>query len=91
MPKKIITYLFFYSKILIPTLCLAVSMGFVFGLSFKIIILSYVLFSLMFHYVIYERIYPNEYYFYYNLGLSKIFLWSITLGINSVLTIMFLT
>ena len=31
------------------------------------------------HYFIYEIGNPNEYYFYYNLGFSKFFLWSTTI------------
>lgn len=92
--KKIITYLFFYYKILIPAFCISMSggliLGVVLGFSFKILILSYILLSLVFHYIIYELKYPNEYYFYYNLGFSKVFLWTTTLGINFILTIILL-
>lgn len=40
--------------------------------------LGYMFFAPLFHYFIYELRNPGEYYFYYNLGLSKMFLWGST-------------
>jgi hypothetical protein len=40
------------------------------------------LFAPFFHFAIYEIRNPNEYYFYYNLGLSKTVLWISTIAIS---------
>lgn len=49
------------------------------GYSFpvRLFCFSFVIFSILFQYFIYELKSPNEYYFYYNLGLGKPMLWSI--------------
>lgn len=75
--------LIFYQKLIIPTLGLSGSLGLIeFKLtgefSLKTFGISYILFGLLFHYFIYEVRNSNEYYFYYNLGLSRLSLWIIT-------------
>jgi len=84
------SYLFFYSKILIPTVCISIGVSLMVGFSFKSMLLSYSLFSIMLHYIMYELVYPTEYYFFYNLGFTKAILWSITLAINAVLAVFLL-
>lgn len=44
---------------------------------------AYMLFAPFFHFAIYEIRNPNEYYFYYNLGLSKMALWIFTILFSS--------
>lgn len=48
---------------------------------------AYILFSLLFQYFIYEVRNPNEYYFYYNLGLNKYILWGSTFMLSSIIAI----
>jgi len=70
----------FYKKLLIPTLVVSAMIG-LFGypvtgkFSLKWVGISYILFTPLFIYFIYEIRNSREYYFYYNLGLSKIVLW----------------
>jgi hypothetical protein len=45
-------------------------------------------FSLFFQYIIYETKNPNEYYFYYNLGLSKYILWFSNFIFSLILSIL---
>jgi hypothetical protein len=47
----------------------------------------YLVMSLLFHYYIYEKRNSNEYYFYFNLGLSKYVLWGSTLILSFMLVI----
>jgi hypothetical protein len=54
---------------------------------FKIAGLSVILFGLFFHYIIYEVRNPNEYYFYYNIGLGRTALWISTLIINATIAL----
>lgn len=49
---------------------------------------SYLIFSLSFQYFMYELKNPNEYYFYYNLGLNKNILWSINFIFSLILSIL---
>ncbi len=87
--KKMISILFFYKKLFLPTLVVALVFGFL-GImsghfSLKTVGISYILMSLFFHYLIYEVRYPNEYYFYYNMGLSKYFLWGISFALSLII------
>jgi hypothetical protein len=76
---------------LLPTFCVALAIGvagyfmiwstpIVLGTGF-----GYFLAGPMVHYYLYELRHPNEYYFYFNAGLSKILLCSTTLGLNGIL------
>lgn len=84
---------FFYQKLVIPTLVVSILLSFIMmdhinlytGIGISIIFLTPV-----FHYFIYEIRYPNEYYFYYNLGLSKISLWVGTVVISFVSGMLFI-
>lgn len=82
--KMILCTWLFYRKLIVPTLLFSVLAGFLGSdssgsFSLKSLGVSYILFSLMFHYFIYEVRSPHEYYFYHNLGLSKTALWASTL------------
>lgn len=68
------------SSILFSTLLSAVVLPFQ-GL-FKGIGIAFIFLTPFFHYFLYEVRTPNEYYFYYNLGLSKGFLWGCTIGLS---------
>ena len=81
----------FQQKLILPTFCLAVAIGFagyfmpwstpiVEGIGF-----GYFLAGPLIHYFIYEVRNENEYYFYFNKGITKIILYGSTLIINLIL------
>lgn len=78
---------FFYQKLIIPSLTISVLLAL---LSLKLVDFnvgigfSYIILTPLFHYFIYEIQHPDEYYFYYNLGLSKGSLWICTFIISSL-------
>jgi hypothetical protein len=88
--------LIFYQKLIIPTLILSGLLGFI-GLgitgeiSLKTIGISYIFLGLLFHYFIYEVRNYNEYYFYYNMGLSRLSLWIITFVLSFIIGLIFIT
>jgi hypothetical protein len=78
----------FYRKLMYPSAALSICLGLlamkgmaVVGASF----FAYVFLAPMFHYFTYEVNNPNEYYFYYNLGLSKVNLWINTIAWSSII------
>lgn len=87
--------LFFYKKLAIPSLILSGLSGFI-GLGIvgdffrKTIGVSYIFLGLLFHYFIYEVKNRNEYYFYYNMGLSRLSLWIITFVLNLIIGLTFI-
>ena len=87
--------LIFYQKLIIPTLILSGLLGFI-GLgitgefSLKTIGVSYIFLGLLFHYFIYEVRNNNEYYFYYNMGLSRLSLWLITFFLSLIIGLTFI-
>ncbi|MBI9067965.1 MAG: hypothetical protein JEZ09_11780 [Salinivirgaceae bacterium] len=91
--KKIVSVLFFYKKIFIPTIALSIVFGFIMSDKFSLasVGFAYIFISLLFHFVIYELRNPNEYYFYYNIGLNKISLWICSALISCVIGIIFMT
>ena len=82
----------FYKKLILPSMSISIATGLL-GLSIsgnfpiKWIGFTYVLLAPLFHYSIYEIMNKNEYYFYFNLGLSKTVLWAITLSVSLLLAI----
>lgn len=71
----------FYKKLIFPSLAVSILLAF-FG-SLKLITgtgLAYVFLTPVFQFLFYDLSRPNEYYFYYNMGLSKVALW-----INTIL------
>lgn len=79
--------LIFYQKLIMPALALSGLMGLIgFGItgdfSLKTIGVSYIFLGLLFHYFIYGVSNSNEYYFYFNMGLSRLSLWVITFILN---------
>ncbi len=87
--------LIFYQKLILPTLVLSGLLGLIgFAIagefSLKTIGISYIFLGLLFHYFIYEIRNSNEYYFYYNLGLSRLSLWIITFVLSLVIGLIFI-
>ena len=74
---------FFYKKLIVPSTAFSVAIGmFAATISEASILqtigISYFTISLPVLFYVYEIRNPNEYYFYYNLGLSKPMLWAST-------------
>jgi hypothetical protein len=76
----------FYRKLIVPALSASISIGFLVFLTngslstaSKITGFCYLIFTPVFHFFNYEIVHPNEYYFYYNMGISKLALWLSTL------------
>lgn len=104
--NTIITLLIFYKKLIIPASIIAVLSGFSYGylailmnpsqaesiplFSSGSAAIFYFIFSLAFQYFVYERKNGSEYYFYYNLGLSRYTLWTSNLIISVIIIIFIL-
>jgi hypothetical protein len=84
---------FFYQKLIIPSLVVSIVLSF---FMMKLIDLyagigiSFSFLTPIFHYLTYEIRNPNEYYFYYNLGLSKLILWINTIIISLIIGLLFI-
>jgi len=80
----------FYRKLIIPSAVFSILIGMA-GItitgsfSLKYTGLAYLFICPMVHYFVYELIYAKEYYFYYNLGLSRGSLWASTLVISGII------
>jgi hypothetical protein len=90
--RIVLSFWIFYKKLIIPVISMSSLFGiseFImtrsYSLSFKSLGISYIVFTPMFHYYIYEIRNPNEYYFYYNMGISKPVLWLSTLIFSSLI------
>jgi hypothetical protein len=83
--------LYFQQKLILPTLCTSIAVGVAGYLMLWSTPIArgtgfgYVFAGLISHYFIYELRYPNEYYFYFNAGLSKSILYGSTLTLNLVI------
>lgn len=79
---------FFYQKLIMPSVAVSLLLS-LFLLPYANLNVgigaSYIVVTPAFHYFTYEIKHHREYYFYFNLGLSKIVLWSCTLLISSIL------
>lgn len=76
---------FFNQKLIIPSLAISIVLSY-FTMErnnlYAGVGISFILLTPIFHYFIYEVRSPNEYYFYYNLGLNKLVLWISTVIIS---------
>jgi len=89
---RIISILFFYKKLILPSFSMAVALAFLEWLltgkfSWTSVGIYYILMSMFFHYYFYEKINPGEYYFYYNMGLSKFILWGSSLFLSLIIVL----
>ncbi len=85
----------FYRKLIIPSLLLSAALGFLgsrltVDFTLKSIGISYILSGPLFHYFIYEVRNTKEYYFYYNLGLSRLSLWIVTFAFSILIGLVFI-
>lgn len=81
----ILSILIFYIKFILPSLAVAIALGFLVYLMtekfhWASVEIYYILMSMVFHYFIYEKRNPDDYCFYYNMGLIKFMLWGTTLN-----------
>jgi hypothetical protein len=81
--QKVKIYRVFYAKLLIPSFALSILIGLMGQVAFvsdplTSIGISYIFIAPVFQYLTYELRNKNEYYFYFNQGLSKVFLWTLT-------------
>jgi hypothetical protein len=88
--RLFLSVMLFYKKIAIPAFILSMLLGILaFAISGEVsfipVAVSYILLAVLFHYFTYEVMNPRQYYFYYNLGLSKLHLW----GANLLLSLLF--
>lgn len=78
----------FYKKLFLLTLVFSVLIGSISQTNGGSFISAagkvFIILTPIFHYFLYEVRYPNEYYFYYNLGFSKLQLWLISLLIGFI-------
>jgi len=75
---------YFYLKLLIPSIILSFALSY-FCMNGRLYAgtgISFIFLTPAFHYFTYEIQSPNEYYFYHNLGLSKLNLWLATVFIS---------
>ena len=79
----------FYKKLIVPTFTVAILIAFI-GISrsgtfsLPAVGISYIFLTPLFHCFIYELRNSNEYFFYYNFGLSKLILWISSLIISII-------
>lgn len=90
--RILISILFFYKKLIIPSLIFSLVIGLA-GMaisgsfSLKYVGFAYIIFCPFYQYFIYEIVNKNEYYFYYNMGLNRISLWLSTIIISVIIGI----
>jgi len=75
----------FYRKLILPSLVLSAFLGLLMMQGKQIIGgagFAYIFLTPMFHFMIYDMTSPKEYFFYYNLGLSKTVLWINTIVLS---------
>lgn len=76
----------FYKKLILPSLALSILLAF-FG-PIKLITgtgMAYIVLTPISQFLFYDLSRPNEYYFYYNMGLSKVALWVNTILMSLII------
>jgi len=83
--KGILVNIFLFQKpLLINAGVISIILGFIVGGEFKSIGILFFFMILIMHFLNYEIRHKQEYYYYYNLGLSKLTLWVSTLFIGLI-------
>ena len=86
----------FYRKLILTAIITSIAFAFLVALltgsnfSLSFVGIAYIFFTPLYHYFIYEVRNVNEYYFYHNIGLSRLSLWISTLAISIVIGLIFL-
>ena len=92
--KKLTALLWFHKKIAIPAMAVSLVMA-LFALTISMqaflytIGIGYLLCAPLFHFMTYELRRSREYYFYYNYGFSRVFLWATTIISAIVVALIF--
>ncbi len=84
--RSVLCFYYFYKKLIGILATISLLIGIISYLmqgsfSFKMVGLAYLISTPFIHFFVYEIGKPREYYFYYNMGMSKLQLW-----ISSILT-----
>lgn len=78
----------FYRKLILPSLSVSILLS-LFMMDLPMLVsgvgIAYIFIAPVYHYFTYDFTNPHQYYFYYNLGFSKIHLWLISIIINLVI------
>lgn len=87
--RKLIALSYFYQRLIIPNLLISLlvelsALSILRYFSLKPFGISYMLIGLLIHYYTYELRNSNQYYFYRNLGLSRLTLWLFSFSINFI-------
>lgn len=80
----------FYKKLILPSIvvsALLASFYFKLGEIVKGTGMAYIFLAPVFHYLLYDFTSPKEYYFYYNMGLSKVALWVNTILMSLIISV----
>lgn len=84
----------FYRKLIVPSLSASITIGVLIFLisgslpeATKITGFCYLIFTPVFHFFFYEVVHPNEYYFYYNMGITKLVLWLSTVILSLMISL----
>ena len=82
--------LIFYKKLILPSVAVATALSYLEytrtgKIPWSFFVVCYLVMTLFFHYLIYEKINPNDYYFYHNMGLSKLVLWGTTFFLSLII------
>jgi hypothetical protein len=85
---------FFYQKLILAPLILSVILSLLLmprAYFFTGTGIAFIILFPAFHYFTYEIRKPHEYFFYYNLGLSKPVLWTVTISAGFLIGILLMT
>lgn len=88
--KRIVVAATFQRRIFVPAMILSI-LSTIFWAStteaklFVSFGVSYLFFAPVAHFIVYELSYPYEYYFYNNLGFSRVVLWVITISLATII------
>lgn len=83
--------LLFQKKILPSSYAIAIVLGFIFG-SIKFVGIAFMFILPLVHLLVYELQSKNEYFYYYNLGITKLNLWlsTVILGLINISIFLFI-
>ncbi len=80
----------FYKKLILPSLVVSILLAIIFFNPIKIftgIGIAYIFLTPAFHYLLYDLTNANQYYFYHNMGISKIILWVTSISTSFIIGI----
>ena len=78
----------FYKKLILPSLAVSILLAIFFFGPVKITSgtgIAYIFLTPVFHYLFYDLTNSNQYYFYHNLGISKLLLWMSSIIVSLII------